>query len=273
MVSSPPSRLTPLQRELLLAFFEREQRFFLTGGAALAGFYLGHRTTEDLDLFSSQLPDLLEASRLAEDAATSCGATITSLRTHPSFRRLLAARGEERCVIDLVADSAKVIDPEKTVFGLVRVDTIREIAANKVCAVLGRSEIKDLVDLKALSTYGVDLEQALADASRKDAGVEPATLAWVLDQISISPSAPMPGGVNPVEIDGFRKDLVRRLRTMAFEQARGNQTPWSGLCREDAVFLSAGAMNCALACNGLRSPGPALCLDRRKRHSLIIASL
>ena len=50
MDSSPPrrpSRLRPLQHDLLEGFFAREQRFFLTGGAALAGFYLGHRETED----------------------------------------------------------------------------------------------------------------------------------------------------------------------------------------------------------------------------------
>lgn len=36
--SLQPNRLTPLQRDLLEAFFAREQRLFLTGGAALAGF-------------------------------------------------------------------------------------------------------------------------------------------------------------------------------------------------------------------------------------------
>lgn len=45
-------RLTLLQRDILDAFFQRENRFFLTGGAALSGFYLGHRETHDLDLFT-----------------------------------------------------------------------------------------------------------------------------------------------------------------------------------------------------------------------------
>lgn len=51
-MASSPDRLTPLQRDLLLAFFEREQGFFLTGVAALAGFYLHHRETTDLDFFT-----------------------------------------------------------------------------------------------------------------------------------------------------------------------------------------------------------------------------
>jgi hypothetical protein len=49
----PRSTLTQLQQDLLDAFFRREQRFFLTGGAALAGFFLGHRSTHDLDLFAT----------------------------------------------------------------------------------------------------------------------------------------------------------------------------------------------------------------------------
>src|SRR5687767_3419782 len=53
MGSSPPSeRLTPLQKAVLRAFFARERGFHLTGGAALAGYYLGHRRTDDLDLFA-----------------------------------------------------------------------------------------------------------------------------------------------------------------------------------------------------------------------------
>lgn len=45
-------RLSPLQEDLLRAFFERENSFFLSGGAALVGFYLAHRETHDLDLFT-----------------------------------------------------------------------------------------------------------------------------------------------------------------------------------------------------------------------------
>ncbi|HEX7601979.1 MAG TPA: hypothetical protein VF316_10255 [Polyangiaceae bacterium] len=58
-------------------------------------------------------------------------------------------------------------------------DTEREIAANRICTLLSRSELKDLVDLAALLHRGIELDQAFADARRKDAGAEPATLAWL----------------------------------------------------------------------------------------------
>jgi hypothetical protein len=220
MASSPPDRLTRLQRELLEGFFERETRFFLTGGGALVGYYLGHRETEDLDLFSRPGTDLAEAARTMTDVAHSCGARAEVKSEHSDFRRLLVTRGDEECIVDLVIDRAPMIDPDKRLEGRVRLDTLREIAANKICTLIGRSEIKDLVDLRALVSAGIDLQQAFRDAREKEASAEPATLAWVLDQLAIGPEARLPGGVDPAELDRFRADFVRMMRSEAFAMAR-----------------------------------------------------
>jgi hypothetical protein len=214
----PPSSLTPLQADLLHAFFARERRFFLTGGAALGGFYFGHRTTEDLDLFSPPGPSLDDAERAASDAATACGASAKTIRSYAEFRRLAATRAVETCIVDLVIDRAPAIDPEKTVFGDVRVDTLRDIAANKICTIVSRSEIKDLVDLERILASGVDLERTFLDAQQKDAGADPATVAWVLDSLTIGPEAALPGGVEPARMIVFRDDLVKRLRALAMRQ-------------------------------------------------------
>jgi len=218
--SPPPSRLTPLQQDLLTAFFEREQRFFLTGGGALVGFYFGHRSTEDLDFFSPPGPLLDDVVRTFEAVVTACGASVRTLQSYPDFRRLMVSRGSERCIVDLVIDHAPMIEPTKAKVGIVRLDTLREIAANKLATLVGRSEIKDLVDLRQLLNAGYSLEQALDDAVRKDAGVDPATLAWVLDQITISATARLPGGVDPSALLQFRDALVRTLRTLAFQRTQ-----------------------------------------------------
>jgi len=219
MASSPPSRLTPLQNDLLHGFFAREKRFFLTGGGALAGFYFGHRTTEDLDLFSAPGPELPEVAREVEDVARACGAEAKVTSAHRDFHRLVTRRGEEACIVDLVIDRAAMIETEKAQFGEVRVDTQREIAANKICTLVSRSEIKDLVDLWFLVRSGIDLHQAFADAQKKEGNAEPATLAWILDELTIGPRAALPGGFDPAELDGFRKDFVRLLRSEAFKMA------------------------------------------------------
>ncbi len=60
MGSSDSPCLSALQQELLVAFFDRTDLFFLTGGAALAGFDLKHRDTKDLDLSATATVDIHE---------------------------------------------------------------------------------------------------------------------------------------------------------------------------------------------------------------------
>jgi hypothetical protein len=123
-------------------------------------------------------------------------------------------------LIDLVIDRAPVIEPDKANFGTIQVDTLREIAANKICALVGRSQVKDLVDLKALLDAGIDLDGAIADAGRKDGGADPATLAWLLSELTISPEARLPGGVDPAKMTAFVTELIPKLEKIAFERAQ-----------------------------------------------------
>ena len=75
------------------------------------------------------------------------------------------------------------------------------------------AEIRDLVDLYCLERAGFPVERFLADAQQKDAGVTPATLAWVLSE-AVVPDA-LPGDVDAVALRAFAADLEMRLRRMA----------------------------------------------------------
>ena len=89
-VSLANSKLTTLQKDFLDAFFGREDRFFLTGGAALAGFHLGHRETHDLDLFT--LSDALDDGlAVVTEIALQWGASLETIHTSPDFRRRIDA--------------------------------------------------------------------------------------------------------------------------------------------------------------------------------------
>ena len=66
------SKLSPLQHDFVEAFFREPSAYFLTGGGALAGFYLGHRTTDDLDLFCPAVEAMdrsVQRFRRSSDAA------------------------------------------------------------------------------------------------------------------------------------------------------------------------------------------------------------
>jgi hypothetical protein len=213
-MAAPRSRLTPLQVEILEAFFRHEDRFYLTGGGALAGYHLGHRETHDLDLFTLS-SDVEEGARALRAAATDVGASWREVRTAPEFRRVLLSRGDESVIVDLVHERTEQLRPDKPAHGLVRVDPAEEIFANKLCTLLGRSEIRDLVDVRALEGLGLSLTQALEAGQRKDGGLTPAQLAWVLSQITIGDGASLPGGVTPSELRDYLRGLVDRLTGLA----------------------------------------------------------
>ena len=100
--------------------------------------------------------------------------------------------------------------------GRVRIDPPEEILANKLCTLLARAEIRDLVDVLALERAGHRAEAALPLAIEKDGGLTPAQLAWVLSEITIGEDANIPGGLSVVEIRSFVADLISRLARVAF---------------------------------------------------------
>ena len=203
------SALTKLQSDVLEAFFRREQRFFLTGGAALSGYYLGHRATQDVDLFTTE--DILEdAERILTEVADELGGTIERVRTSPEFRRRLLRRGSEAVVVGLVRDRSPQIHSDKDIRGAVRVDTADEIFANKLCAILSRAEVRDLVDVMFLERAGLGLEEGLKNAARKDAGLTAGQLGYVLSQVSLGDDASVPGAT-VAELRDYLANFVSKL--------------------------------------------------------------
>lgn len=212
---SSADKLTPLQRELLSAFFEHERGFFLTGRAALAGFYLHHRETDDLDLFTHQSEAFERGAHALRAAAERVSGQLGVRQDSPGFRRYVVTRGHEAVVVDLVWERVPSAFPDKPERAGIRIDPIEEILINKLTAVLSRAEERDVVDLLFLERAGHRAEQALAAALAKDGGCTPAALAWVLSEIRVPEDAALPGGVSGRELQDFLADLVKRLRRAA----------------------------------------------------------
>lgn len=217
-MDSSNSTLTPLQQSVLNALPESES-FFLSGGAALAAYYLGHRRSLDLDLFTDDPEVIAQIERHLRDAAAGHGWTVTVQQSAPGFRRLLVRAGDEETLVDLVHDPVDQIVPvsEKPRSGRICYDALEDLVANKLNALLGRGDVKDLVDLYFLAEKGVDVLASMGDARRKDGGMEPATLGWVLRGVSPDPSRLLLlRPVSASDLARFRDDMVRRLLEMAW---------------------------------------------------------
>lgn len=205
------SRLTDLQNLVIAILADLEPRWVLTGGAALAGVHLGHRTTRDLDLFWHGLARLDELRGRVEQRLTDRGLSVHRIHGSDTFQRLRVGRGEEVVVVDLVADASEVVEPprETSVAGVtILVDTPHEILVNKLCALLSRAELRDLIDVRALLAEGGSLERALVDAPKKDAGFSPATLAWVLRELPVRAMCRVADIRESADLEAFRDKLA-----------------------------------------------------------------
>jgi len=215
-VASSHGKLTPLQTRVLEAIAPTEPRFVLSGGAALAGFYLQHRLTRDIDLFWRNRERLEELPYAIENTLSNAGFAVDTLQTSPAFVQLRVADRSDAVVVDLIAEPADNLDPpgrERIGNSEILVDSPRAILAEKLCALLERSEIRDLIDIEALVSSGQDLEAALADAPKRDSGFSALTLGWVLrglDVRALARSAALDTEA-AANLDRFRLALIQRV--------------------------------------------------------------
>jgi len=207
---------TPLKRDFLRAWFAQERRFFLTGGSALGLFDLDHRRSYDLDLFTCEQVEGKEVQGLVQHTASRIGAECAALRTAPDFHRFRLTRGEEREVIDVVVDRSPQLDAVKREIAGIRVDTVREMIANKLTTLLSRTELKDVVDLYFLEQAGHDLLAAIPDARTKDGGWDPAVVSMLLSDLRVTETpAWMIKELAPADLVAF----LNRLRLAIAAQA------------------------------------------------------
>jgi hypothetical protein len=185
----------------------------LGGGAALAGAYLGHRTTGDIDLFVHDAESMRALVGLLPDAAAEAGVSVALLRDVGHLvRAQLEAPDGNQLEVDVVHEPvADISAPPPPLEGIV-VESLSDLRASKLTCILSRSEPRDLVDLYFLDQAGFPPERDLEIALRKDAGIDPVVLAWLLTQF---PTRPLPSMLEPLssdQLEKFRDELAERLR-------------------------------------------------------------
>ncbi|MBI5498264.1 MAG: nucleotidyl transferase AbiEii/AbiGii toxin family protein [Deltaproteobacteria bacterium] len=208
--------LSPLQVRVLELLSPLTPRWALTGGGALAGFHLGHRTTRDLDLFWHGAHELLTKPHEVAELLREAGIGVENIVNAKSFCRMHVSSGNEVVVVDLVADPvAVIVPPQETKVGnaMILVDSAHEILVNKLCTLLSRSEVRDLMDIKALLAAEGDLKRAMGDAPKKDGGFSPLTLAWLLRDFPLRSLAKAEGLSEDViqDLERFRSELSNQL--------------------------------------------------------------
>ncbi len=213
-----PEILTLLQRQVLNAVFAEElfaQSFYLTGGTALAAFYLFHRYSDDLDLFTNDQP--LEVvwptvQRLLP------GLALTVESRTPQFIRLRHAEGLR---VDIVQDVPfRVGVPVRR--GSWLIDTLDNIRLNKVAAIQGRLDVKDYVDLYLLLKDDPSrIVSWLHQAAQKDASIDPFLWSRLIGDVETF--RVLPRMIVPLQIEEL-VEFYRSLRQLILKSLKPSST-------------------------------------------------
>ena len=121
--------------------------FYLSGGTALAEFYLGHRFSEDLDFFSENEFDPQAITTFF--AGVKNKGNIKTVTLEQSFNRnlfFLELKGGESIKTEFTYYPFPPIELGKKI-GQLKIDSLLDIAVNKIFTIYQKPRSRDFIDL------------------------------------------------------------------------------------------------------------------------------
>ena len=206
----------------VLAFLQACQRvvpFHLGGGAALGGVHLRHRLSADADLFVHDRDAHRHLVRALPGIGGANGTPVVPLRDAGSFVRARLQLSTDAIEVDVVFDPVPDFEPAPPPIDGVVVESLVDLRVNKLTCIVSRSEPRDLVDLLFLDRAGYPPEADVELALRKDAGVDPGVIAWLLGQFPVEPLPVMLVPLDSAQLRAFRDDLRERFRRLAIPRS------------------------------------------------------
>jgi len=136
-------RLYALQDRVLEGLRDLETSLYLTGGTCLNRFYLEKRHSEDLDLFTNETSLYREDVRRALDHLRSDGVQVGITVDSRDFVRIVV---DSVLQVDFVCDRVTRHGGVQRSPQGYRIDNLLNLVANKITAIIGRDEPKDVFD-------------------------------------------------------------------------------------------------------------------------------
>lgn len=121
-------------------------RFYFTGGTALSAYYLQHRESEDLDFFSQERFENQAILNLMEQWRKKHNFRFKSNFNEVVYIFNLTFKDGARLKVDFGYYPYKLLD-KSNIKEDIRVDSLLDIAVNKLQTIHQRSNVKDFVDL------------------------------------------------------------------------------------------------------------------------------
>lgn len=168
--------LESIQKKILILLKDLPDidAFYLTGGTALSAFYLGHRKSNDLDFFTTTEELILPFSFKMEETLKGKGFNVERERGFRSFVELFVNLYDESTIMHIALDSPFRFEhpKESTEFPRLKIDSLTDIATNKLLTLFGRATLRDFIDVYFLIREKFTQAELIDKAKIKDPGLD-----------------------------------------------------------------------------------------------------
>lgn len=196
--------LTQDQKTIISAIVESDYlrtNFYFTGGTALSALYLQHRYSEDLDFFCIQELDNQTIFSLMDNWSHKYDFTFTSEFREVVYIFNLVFKDKKILKVDFAKYPYKQAEKGKYYKGI-PVDSLLDIAINKLLTITQRTNVKDFVDcyflLKNFALW--DLIEGVHIKFRME--IEPYILAR--DFLKVEDFTSLPRMIKPITLDELK---------------------------------------------------------------------
>ncbi len=171
--------LTKTQKSFLELFGKESfsQKFYLSGGTALAGFYIPYRFSEDLDFFSEEEVDTSEIVAFLKSIKKIIGFDNFDFNTSFNRNLFFLTLPHEKLKLEFTYYPFAQINSSKVEFGI-KIDSIEDIAVNKLFTIYQSPRSRDFIDLYVIiAKYNFSISELIKKAKIKfDWHVDPLKL-------------------------------------------------------------------------------------------------
>jgi len=188
--------------------------FYLSGGTALAAYYLNHRASDDLDFFSEQDFPTTTVQRIAGGLRTVLNADgLRYSRLHDRRQFFFTHDGEE-LKVEFTRYPFRQLEPVRH-SGTALVDGEFDIAVNKLMTITDRFDPKDFVDLYfLLPKYPL---RRLRDGVGEKFGVRLDPVFLGSELMKVNRVSALPKMILPLSIEDLKEFFSQQAETLRAE--------------------------------------------------------
>jgi predicted nucleotidyltransferase component of viral defense system len=210
------SIITPEQKTILACVAKSDylrQNFYFTGGTALSKFYLQHRYSDDLDFFSESKIDQQIVLTLMTEWSKQYNFRFSSRFVEVVYRFDIMFPNKINFKVDFGFYPYKRVE-EGIKYQNLKVDSLRDIATNKLVTINQRTDVKDFVDLYFLLKEKYSFWDLLYSAEVKFKKLDIDRLLLAEDFLKVDDFEMLPKMIIPITLDKLKKFFREKAKEL-----------------------------------------------------------